>query len=312
LISIIIPTCNRSATLLKTLHGYLKQTSLSLIKELVIVDDGSTDDTGLIVKRVNEKSPIKIIYLYQDNKGPAEARNKGIRLASGELILMTGDDIVPNPDMIKEHFLKHKSYNLDKNIAVLGHTAWPENVKVTPFMKHIQENGLQFGYSIIPDENDVPFNFFYTSNISLHRGFLLGDKLFDTDFPFAAWEDIELAYRLKKRGLKIIYNKSALGFHHHRISYASFRDRQEKSGHSARIFHGKHPELSNILGIEEAKNQSPLLKWAANIADIYCLIADKYHIKIHPVFYNTALGKYYRKGLANKYNKIVNERTKKI
>lgn len=296
--SVVIPTYNRCEILSMVLDAYLKQTHQNLIKEIIIIDDGSTDDTKSVIDRFFERfPPFNVIYLYQENSGPAEARNKGIQSSSGEILLLTGDDIVPHPEMIKEHFAKHKMYNLDNNICILGRTIWPEDMKVTPFMKHIQEMGLQFGYSIIPDQNDVPFTFFYTSNISLHRDFVLGGQLFDTDFPFAAWEDIEMAYRLKKRGLRIIYNSIALGYHYHDISYASFRGRQVKCGYAAGIFYTKHPELEEFLGINSSKKRPLSYKFYIKLIDIFCSLSDKHSAKSYPKLYDMAMSKYYLEGI---------------
>ncbi len=201
--SIIIPTYNRSDNLKQTLEGYIQQSVPKMIKEIIVVDDGSDEKNRLhnteIVRNIRDKSKFKIIYKYQDNNGPSEARNNGIVDTSGEYILITGDDIVPHKNMVEEHYLYHKNYNFSRNVCVLGRVNWPTNNRISHFMDYINEMGLQFGYSIINDEKDVPFTFFYTSNISLNRNFLLEDKLFDTDFPYAAWEDIEFSYRLKKR-----------------------------------------------------------------------------------------------------------------
>jgi len=309
--SIIIPTFNRAEVLELTLEAYFHQTCPELIREIIIIDDGSTDDTRSRIRRISERSPIKLIYLFQQNKGPAEARNRGIHIASADILLITGDDIVPHPDMIKEHFIGHESHEFNTNICVLGYTAWPKDMKVTPFMRYIQEMGLQFGYSVIPDASNVPFNFFYTSNVSLHRTFLLEDELFDTDFPYAAWEDIELAYRLTNRGLKIIYNSRALGYHYHSISYISFRKRQEKCGYSAYIFYRKHPELKDFLGIDASRTQSPLSKAIIDMMDKFCFFADRCSIESPPAFYDKAMSKYYNEGIIKarrKYNEALKER----
>ena len=297
MISIIIPTYNRSDTLRQTLHGYLKQTSLALIKELVIVDDGSTDDTRSVVKDFIMISPITTYYIYQENQGPAEARNKGIRAASGIILLITGDDIVPDPKLVEEHYKTHKIYNFNSKVAVLGKTIWPPGVKITPFMNHIQENGLQFGYSLIEDKSNVPFTFFYTSNISLNREFIAEDKLFDTNFLYAAWEDIELAYRLMKRGMRIVFNKDAIGYHYHRISFSSFRKRQELCGYSACIFYEKHPELAELLGINNPIDQSALRKILIKLMETFCLFTEKNLPKGFPSIYDQVMSYYYKKGL---------------
>src|SRR5947199_137384 len=83
----------------------------------------------------------------------------------------------------------------DRLTACLGYTGWPPGERVTAFMDYINDYGLQFGYKLIRDGDIVPFNFFYTSNISIDR-LVLGHEPFDTTFPAAAWEDIELAFRL--------------------------------------------------------------------------------------------------------------------
>jgi GT2 family glycosyltransferase len=135
---------------------------------------------------------------------------------------------------------------------VLGYTTWPRDARVSPFLHHINEYGLQFGYRLIDDPDDVPFNFFYTSNVSLPRDLMLAAGLFDTGFPHAAWEDIELAYRLMRRGMKMLYRPDAVARHHHAITFASFRRRQEKAGEAAAIFYAKHPELGGFLAVPQA------------------------------------------------------------
>jgi GT2 family glycosyltransferase len=135
-------------------------------------------------------------------------------------------------------------------VACLGYTGWPRDERVTAFMDYINDYGLQFGYKLIEDGATVPFNFFYTSNISIDRE-LLASHPFDTTFPSAAWEDIELAYRLDALGLKIHYNAKAITRHHHPMSIDSFARRQYTVGKSGAIFYRKHPELGHFLGVHE-------------------------------------------------------------
>src|SRR5213075_3125450 len=115
--------------------------------------------------------------------------------------------------------------------------------------------GLQFGYKLIRDGEVVPFNFFYTSNISIERELLAGHP-FDTTFPSAAWEDIELAYRLDALGLKIRYNARAVTRHHHPMTIDTFARRQYTVGKSGAIFYRKHPELGHFLGVHELETRA--------------------------------------------------------
>ena len=80
----------------------------------------------------------------------------------------------------------------------------------TPFLRHINENGAQFGFALIEDPDDVPFNFFYTSNLCLARR-LLVEEPFDETFPYPAWEDIETAYRLRAKGMRLTYEPRRRG-----------------------------------------------------------------------------------------------------
>src|SRR4029079_15106005 len=127
-------------------------------------------------------------------------------------------------------------------------TAWHERMRTTPFLRYINEHGLQFGYALIEDAERVPFNFFYTSNVSLPRELLLAEP-FDLGFPHAAWEDVELFYRLHPRGLSIVYEPAARVAHLHPTDFARFCRRQEKAGESAVVFWRLHPELGGFLGI---------------------------------------------------------------
>jgi glycosyltransferase involved in cell wall biosynthesis len=92
-VSIIIPTYNRSALLKQALASCLEQTYQDF--EIIVVDDGSTDDTKQTVESLNSK---KIRYIYQENCGRSKARNKAISLAQGKYItfLDSDDEYMPN------------------------------------------------------------------------------------------------------------------------------------------------------------------------------------------------------------------------
>ncbi|MHC4395572.1 MAG: glycosyltransferase family 2 protein, partial [Planctomycetota bacterium] len=84
MISIIIPAFNAENTISDCLDSLLDQTIDKEHYEIILVDDGSTDETPNIAKRYSE-----VRLLIQDNQGPASARNKGTRHAKGDVILFT-------------------------------------------------------------------------------------------------------------------------------------------------------------------------------------------------------------------------------
>ena len=248
----MIPTFSRLAELRRVLDAVERERrSVSAETELVIVDDGSTDGTwGWLEKAAAQRSGWTV--LRQQNAGPARARNRGVGVASGEIVLFLGDDTEPQPGWLEEHLEEHRFHAGGGPLAVLGYTCFPMSPD-SPFLRHVNEHGAQFGYLLIERPDRVPFNFFYTSNISLPRGELVRLGGFREDFPAAAWEDIELAYRAVGEGLTIRYQPRARAIHHHRIRPRSFCRRQRTSGHSAAIFAGLHPELSHFLGVERVR-----------------------------------------------------------
>ena len=87
-VSVVIPTWNRRATLQEAIESVLAQTYTDY--EIVVVDDGSTDGTGEWVQGRYREGPI--VYLHQENRGVAAARNAGIRAARGELVAFQDSD----------------------------------------------------------------------------------------------------------------------------------------------------------------------------------------------------------------------------
>jgi GT2 family glycosyltransferase len=246
--SVVIPTFERPDTLARVLAALGVQKSAPDF-EVVVVDDGSRDRTPGVLRELSPPFPFR--SFRQQNSGPAAARNRGVEESRGRYVLFLGDDTVPEPELLAVHARAHAEPRTFA-AAVLGYTTWPPGKRVTPFLHHINEYGLQFGYGLIEDSESVPFNFFYTSNISVPRDLLKAAGLFDTTFPHAAWEDIEIAYRLMKMGMKIVYRPAAIARHHHDITFPSFRRRQEKAGEAASIFYEKHPELAGFLAVPQA------------------------------------------------------------
>ncbi|MFH1966220.1 MAG: glycosyltransferase family 2 protein [Acidobacteriota bacterium] len=252
-LSIIIPTYNRASTLRATLDGLdVQETSVAC--EIIVVDDGSTDSTADITDSFRRKSKLPVSYYFQPNRKQGAARNLGARFAEGEWLLFLGDDIVPGPELLKQHLDKHreKPYYADGSPVprvVIGYTAWPSEWKKTRFLEFIGEQGWQFGFSLIQDFDDVPFNFFYTSNLSMPRKLFQDSGGFDEDFTVYGWEDIELSLRLREMGIRIVFQPGAKAFHYHPTNLFSFAERQRQVGLSACCLLEKHPELGDFLGV---------------------------------------------------------------
>jgi len=288
--SIVIPTFNRLPMLLRVLEALERQQEGPDF-EVVVVNDGSTDDTDRVLSR-----RAGIVYRAQPNSGPGRARNLGVSLARGQFVIFIGDDTVPEERFVAEHARVHRERDDDPLTACLGYTGWPRGERVTAFMDYINDYGLQFGYRLIEDGAVVPFNFFYTSNISIDRQ-LLAEHPFDTTFPAAAWEDIELAYRLDKLGLKIHYNAKAVTRHYHPMSVDSFARRQYTVGKSGAIFYRKHPELGHFLGVHELSERT--LADERTLAKLRrrAHLGERVRLLAQPKVFETLMREHYLRGL---------------
>jgi len=246
--SVVIPTYNRLATLAQVVDALDAQQDATDF-EVIIVDDGSTDGTADWLDRHRARRPLTAIH--QEHAGPAAARNRGIAAAGGRWIAFLGDDTIPDPHWLATHLGAHRGRGSPEHLAVIGQTRWHERIPPTPFMEFVNAYGAQFGYALIDDPENVAFNFFYASNLSLPRPLLQAEG-FHEGFPDACWEDVELGYRLQKRGVRLVYEHRAGARHDHPIDVRSFANRQERVGYSAVTFHRLHPELGDFLGLSGA------------------------------------------------------------
>lgn len=242
-ISVVIPTYNRIATLQRCLDALSRQTLEPGRFEIVVVDDGSTDGTDSLIQ-----SRPDVRYLRQPrNAGPAAARNRGVRAARGELVLFIGDDIIAQPELLAQHVAAHRQLG-GESVAVLGYAPWSREQEITPLMRYLFEGRAfqQFRYDAIADPDNVPYGYFYTCNLSVKRAFLLSNGLFDEDFRYAYGEDTELAYRLQRRGLHLVFRQELVADHEHPTSYRSARRRTRTAGRVALLMASKHPELADL------------------------------------------------------------------
>lgn len=251
--SVVIPTYNRSEKLEDCLKSLFDQDYNKKDYEIIVVDDGSQDDTRKILEKMRRASPVSFRFFTQSNQGQGVARNKGIAEAVADIVLLIGDDIIVTPQLLREHDRLHKLHE-DESAAVLGFITWHPKLEVTPLMRFMERGGVifgkfgghQFAYDLLENKTTADYNFFYTSNISLKTGLLKRFK-FDPWFSGYGWEDIELGYRLTKaQGLTIYYEPSAIAYHDHFVTMDDFIHRMRNIGRSSHILHKKYPELGKI------------------------------------------------------------------
>lgn len=235
-ISVVIPTYNRCESLNRVFDGLASQHDVDLKRvEIIIIDDGSSDNTGKIVKQHAHQGKITTRYFFQQNRGPAAARNTGIRNAKGEVILFLGDDTLASPDLLRQHIEFHKIQCPELHTAILGFCPMVADPGFKSTLVQSWLNRKQMAFQNITHMEVISHQYFYTCNLSLKREFLLKNGLFDERYLFAAGEDIELGSRLTDAGMTLYYSKSALAYHVHPMSLFDYTKRYFKLGRSTAI-----------------------------------------------------------------------------
>ena len=138
----------------------------------MVVDDGSTDGTKEALEA--RRFPFALRYFRQDQAGPGAARNLGIEQAAGELVLFIGDDILADERLIEEHLLAHAA-NPDPGLAILGHIDWPDydDAQRGDGVRLRRRDAAVRVHATFRTLPPLDHRFFYTSNISLKRQFLV-------------------------------------------------------------------------------------------------------------------------------------------
>ncbi len=218
---------------------------------MLVVDDGSTDGTQSALESRNGTFALR--YLGQEHAGPGAARNLGIEEAAGDLVLFIGDDIIADERLLEQHLLTHAA-SPEPGTAVLGHIDWIDTAPRNAVMEYVGGDATQqFAYNLIPRLSRLDHRFFYTSNISLKREFLVdaanAGVRFDPCFRRAAFEDSEFALRLLPRGLRITYAAGARAAHDHDMDLDAFARREFGAGEMAVVFYRKHPGRDDELQV---------------------------------------------------------------
>lgn len=245
-VSVIAPTYNRSNIIPRFLSALDCQTVLPEDYEIILVDDGSTDETREVISSLNGNFKFNLEYLYQPNKGPASARNLGIQKARGGLILILNDDTIVSQNLIEKHLSAHEQL-LPRKAAVLGSFNWDEELISNPFMRYISQNSVIFQYPRM-DKGFYNYKYFWTCNISISRKLLLEAGLFDEIFTDPMYEDIELGYRLQKMGVDVYFDPAIISTHHHIVTLKSFVKRSHCEGVNLTKMATKYPELTRKEG----------------------------------------------------------------
>lgn len=215
-ISVVIPTYKRKEKLIQTLSSLKEQNFSKNDYEVIVVEDGSKDAEELVR---NFNSNFK--YYWQENAGPAKARNLGIKKAKGEIIAFTDDDCVVPKDWLlrlSEGFKAHPDV-----AGVGGYLEASEGTLERNIFARYERFVSRRDYGIKEVEMvggfDSPAG--GTNNVSYKKEILEEVGLFDETFPVAAGEDADLKWRITEKGYRLLFIPLKVE-HHQDYNFAGF------------------------------------------------------------------------------------------
>ena len=238
LLSVVIPTRDREGILSRTLDALSRVRGAAGRMEAVLVDDGSRDGTARLLAERLPSLPFPARDVAGEGRGPAAARNLGVREAHGTLVAFLGDDTLPVEGWLDGHLAAHARH---PGHAVLGDIRWHPEAQGGAFLDFLSPRGPQFDFGDLADPLDLGPDRFFAANLSLDRRTALEDP-FDERFAAAAGEDIEWGGRLHRRGVRLAFAAEAAVLHLHGHDLASFTRRMEAAGRAGRLLGEIRPE----------------------------------------------------------------------
>jgi glycosyltransferase involved in cell wall biosynthesis len=211
--SIIIPTFNGASRIGACLDSLVPQAAGRDV-EILVVNDGSTDNTAEVVERYSG-----VRCITQANAGPAAARNRGAAEALGPIILFTDDDCVPIPDWLDAMLAPFRDPDV---VGAKGVYRTHQKRLAARFVQIEYEDRYRrmAGLDCI--------DFIDTYSAAFRRDCFLEMTGYDTSFPVACAEDIELSYRMSGRGWKMKFVPAAIVYHTHPDSVWNYLKKKYK------------------------------------------------------------------------------------
>lgn len=195
MISVIVPTHNRLEPLRKKL-GLLEAQSSQF--ELIVVADGCTDGTLQFLQQY--KPPFAFRFLetgdgFGQGSGAANARNEGARIARGDLLLFSDDDVMPQPGWLEAHLRAHTQ----PRMVAVGRLNLPPELRGTGAAELVGPK--VFWWHVTGNNTSMPKALF--------------DEVGGYDSAFSAYggEDSDLGYRLMKAGVRLVFVPDAVAVH---------------------------------------------------------------------------------------------------
>jgi glycosyltransferase involved in cell wall biosynthesis len=271
-ISIIVPVYNRSERLSRCLAGIFHQTYPRDLIEIIVVDDGSSDEVMEVVKKYCKLLNLKYIKQHDDGYRLSAARNLGIRSATNRNISIIDCDLIPLPIFI-ESFMQYL-HHFD-NVVLLGHQRFvdPTGISDDEILNDISrlndfkdiksENSTMLDtpdgitkdwrYKLYEETNflkndEFPYRAFSSGHVAYRRTVIEAAGYYDEDFNVWGCEDNEAGYRIYQKGFYFIPVLDAVDLHQEPPSGKNETNREADRIISRKLLQEKLPAMRGWFG----------------------------------------------------------------
>lgn len=257
MISVVVPALNAERSLSGCLSSLRNQTTP--VDEIVVVDDGSTDGTADVAHSFG------VTVVQQGHRGPAAARNAGAQRVTGDLLLYTDADCEPEAGWVEQMVLPFR----DPGVAGVKGTYRTHQREA---IARLAQCEFEERYDRLERFPTIDFVDTYSAAFRLEAFRAVGG--FDTAFPEANNEDVELSYRLARAGYALVFTRRAVVYHRHKDTWRAYFRLKVRRGYWRMIVYRLHPgkAIHDTYTPQNLKAQVALLPPAVLLAIAGCAL----------------------------------------
>jgi glycosyltransferase involved in cell wall biosynthesis len=240
-VSVVIPTFNRRDALRAVIEPLLGDAATA---EVIVVDDGSSDGSSQLLQEWSGVEP-RLRVIVQENAGQAAARQRGLEVARGEVVLFLDDDVTAGEGLVSGHAAHHRDA---RRRLVLGYmpTRLPaprEPGQVATFLYADDYERTCRGYEVDPSTILIQL---WSGNLSMRTADARSVGL-DTDRRLPYHEDMLFGIRCADAGVEGSFDRRLASSHRHRATLTRFRADARASGAARAMILGQYPQLRDQI-----------------------------------------------------------------
>ena len=257
-VSVVIPTRDRRDRVLRAVDAVLADDATL---EVVVIDDGSTDDTYDALRARAADDP-RVRPLRVPNGGQAAARQTGAEHARGDVVLLLDDDVVAAPGLVTGHARRHAASD---DLVVVGYmpTRCPVPRRPGQLAPYVYAENYEWAARSWDADPAAILRTLWGGNVSLRREEALRVGLVAAGPRLLYREDQELGIRLERAGLSGVFDRQLLAWHEHERDVDAFLAEARNRALGAILVHLAHPDVLGPLQLDRYETSMPApARWA--------------------------------------------------